>query len=153
MYSIAVSIVKKLQDNGHEAVFAGGCVRDFLMELPVNDYDIATSATPDQVESLFDKTIPVGKSFGVIVVVIDNFQFEVATFRNDGNYSDGRRPDTVEFSSMKEDALRRDLTINGIFFNPISGFFIDYVNGIKDIKRKNIQFIGNTEDRIKEDKL
>jgi poly(A) polymerase len=117
------------------------------------DVDIATSATPDQVEALFEHTIPVGKSFGVIVVLVDGEQFEVATFRNDGQYSDGRRPDSVSFSSMREDAVRRDFTINGMFYNPITDQFVDYVNGQEDLKNKLVRFIGNPQDRIDEDRL
>lgn len=152
MLQEAISIVKRLQDNGYEAVFAGGYVRDMLMKIPCNDIDIATSATPDQIESLFDKTLAIGKSFGVIVVIINNFEFEVATFRSDVG-SDGRRPDSVIFTSMKEDALRRDLTINGLFYDPISNIIIDYVGGQQDINNQIIRFIGNADDRIKEDKL
>jgi poly(A) polymerase len=149
----AVDIVKTLQDAGYQAVLAGGCVRDIILGNTPNDYDIATSATPDQVEQLFAKTIPVGKSFGVIVVLMGNEQYEVATFRNDGQYSDGRRPDSVSFSSMKEDALRRDFSINGMFMDPVKNEIIDYVDGRRDINEGIVCFIGNAQDRINEDRL
>jgi len=153
MKNKALAIIKKLNENNFQAVFAGGCVRDMILGIESNDIDIATNATPDQVEKLFDKTIPVGKSFGVIIVVIDNTEFEVATFRNDGNYTDNRRPDSVSFSSMKEDSLRRDLSINGMFFDPIEDKIIDFVGGQYDLNNKIIRFIGDPEKRIQEDKL
>src|SRR6056297_2887047 len=129
----AKHIVKVLQDAGHEAVIAGGAVRDMLLGFPVNDWDIATSATPDEVELLFDKTVPVGKQFGIIVVLFEGEEFEVATFRIDSDNSDGRRPDKIEFSSMREDAFRRDLTINALFFDPIKEEIFDFVHGEKDL--------------------
>jgi len=153
MKKTAIQIVKKLQEEGFQAVFAGGCVRDELLEIVPSDYDIATNATPDQVESLFSKTIPVGKSFGVIIVVENGFETEAATFRNDSKGSDGRRPDSVTFSTMEEDAKRRDFTINGIFFDPISEKYFDYVGGMEDLSARKIRFIGNPDDRIQEDHL
>jgi len=149
----AKKIVKHLQRNGYEAVFAGGCVRDMLLNITPHDYDIATSATPEVVESLFKNTKSVGKAFGVILVKFHNVDFEVATFRNDGNYSDGRRPDSVTFSSIVEDAKRRDFTVNAIFYDPVEKKVIDYVGGKKDLSNKVIRFVGNAEDRIKEDHL
>jgi len=153
MLEKAVEIVRKLKDNGHEAVFAGGCVRDMLLEIDYNDIDIATSATPDEVEKLFDKTIPVGKSFGVIIVIDGEDSFEVATFRSDGDYSDGRRPDSVEFTSMEEDAKRRDFTINAMFYDPIEDMVIDFFDGKGDLYCKTLRFVGNASDRINEDQL
>jgi len=149
----AVSIVRTLKDTGHQAVFAGGCVRDKIAGRSFDDIDIATSAIPDIVESLFEHTLSVGKSFGVIVVVDGEDQFEVATFRTDSAYGDGRRPDSVTFSSMKEDACRRDITINGMFYDPIESVLYDYVGGEKDFESKIIRLIGNPEARIGEDKL
>jgi len=149
----AERIVRKLQDRGFEAVYAGGCVRDMLLDVEPNDIDIATNATPDQIEGLFGKTLSIGKAFGVIVVIEDEAEFEVATFRSDGQYSDGRRPDSVEFSSMKEDAKRRDLTINGMFFDPISEKLYDFVGGEWDLKLKIVRLIGTAEHRINEDRL
>lgn len=153
MIDSAKKIVQTLVDNGHVALFAGGCVRDMVMGAMPKDIDIATSATPDEVESIFKRTIPVGKQFGVIIVLLDGEEFEVASFRSDGNYSDGRRPDSVIFSSPEEDAKRRDLTINGMFFNPLTGKLLDFVGGKKDIENKTIRFIGNPQERIDEDRL
>lgn len=149
----AFLVAKKLQDAGYQAVFAGGCVRDNLLGRFPQDYDIATDAKPDVIESLFEKTLAVGKSFGVIVVLIDEDEIEVATFRADGESSDGRHPDTVTFCGMEEDAKRRDLTINGIFFDPVATKTYDFVQGKADLENKVIRLIGNPEDRIKEDKL
>lgn len=153
MTTAAKEIVMKLKNAGHEAVFAGGCVRDMFLGLPAKDIDIATSATPDEVEALFNHTIPVGKQFGIIVVLYKNYEFEVATFRTDSKESDGRRPNSVEFSSIKEDALRRDLTINGLFWDPIEEKVFDFVGGEEDINHEIIQFIGDAQDRIDEDRL
>lgn len=149
----AVDVVERLQQAGYQAVFAGGCVRDMLIGVVPKDIDIATSATPDQVEALFEKTVAVGKSFGVIRVQYDGEEFEVATFRKDSKESDGRRPDSVEFSSMEEDAKRRDLTINALFFDPIADKIFDFVGGQADLKARHIRFVGNPQERIDEDKL
>jgi len=149
----AAEVVEILQKAGYQAVFAGGCVRDFLLEVEPNDIDIATSATPDQVEALFPKTVAVGKSFGVIRVQHSDYEFEVATFRTDSKDSDGRRPDSVEFSSIQEDAKRRDFTVNAIFFDPFGDKYLDYVGGQKDIKNRIIRFVGDANERIREDKL
>jgi poly(A) polymerase len=150
----AIEIIKVLRDNGHEAVIAGGAVRDFIMGNTPSDFDIATSAFPDQVEALFDKTLAIGKSFGVIVVVLGGYEIEVATFREDSKESqDGRHPDSVTFSSMEKDALRRDLTINGLFLDPLTNKIYDFVGGQKDIHDKVIRLIGDPDERIKEDFL
>ena len=153
MQKTAIQIVKKFQEAGYEAYFAGGSVRDMLMEKEPMDYDIATSATPDEIEKLMSKTIPVGKKFGVIVTEENGHHFEIATFRSDSSSSDGRRPDAVIFTSAKEDAVRRDFTINGLFYDPISKKVLDYVDGQKDIKDGVIRFIGEAHERIKEDHL
>ena len=153
METKAIQVARVLQANGHEAVFAGGWVRDMVMGVPCNDIDIATSATPDQVEALFEKTIPVGKSFGVVRVIFEGEEFEVATFRTDSATSDGRRPDSVEFSTMEEDAKRRDFTIGGMFFDPMKKVVIDFVGGRKDIEAGRLRFIGDPHQRIQEDKL
>lgn len=153
MFEEAIFIVKKLREHRFQAVFAGGFVRDTLLGIRYNDIDIATSALPDQIEKLFLKTVGIGKSFGVITIIMDKYSFEVATFRSDGEYLDGRRPSSVQFCSMKEDALRRDFTINGMFCDPISNKVIDYVKGLEDIVTQTIRFIGNPEDRIEEDRL
>ena len=154
----ALEILATLRVHGFVAVLAGGCVRDMLMGKKPKDWDIATNAVPEKVESLFKHTIPVGKAFGVIIVVIEGENFEVATFRCDkhSSYSDGRRPDSVTFGDMKSDALRRDLTINGLFWDPIARSgecLIDFVGGKKDLDKKIIRFIGEPEQRIEEDKL
>ena len=149
----AVSIVTKLQKNGFESYFAGGCVRDKLMNRNPEDFDIATQATPEEIAKLFSNTIPVGSSFGVMVVVKKGIQYEVATFRNEHGYSDGRHPDIVQFTTPEEDASRRDFTINGMFFNPLENKIIDYVNGQEDIKNKIIRAIGDPDKRFTEDRL
>ncbi len=149
----AEEIVRTLRRAGHTAYWAGGCVRDMVMGLEPIDYDVATNASPEQVVRLFPKTIPVGIQFGVIKVLIGEDSFEVATFRSDGNYLDGRHPIEVHFSSDREDALRRDFTINGMFFDPIDGKVIDYVGGQQDIQAGQIRAIGDPRERFEEDHL
>lgn len=156
--SFALEVVSRLRTAGFEAVWAGGCVRDALLGSIPKDYDVATSARPDDVIALFGKrkTVAVGASFGVVIVLgtdKSQEQVEVATFRTDGMYSDGRRPDNVRFCSAKEDARRRDFTINGMFYDPVTREVIDYVDGQKDLERGMIRAIGNAEERFKEDKL
>ncbi len=159
MERTAIQIIKTFQKAGYEAYFAGGSVRDMLMERIPEDYDIATSAKPDEIEKVvnemhFDsKTIPIGRQFGVILGVVNDHYFEIATFRSDSSYSDGRRPDAVMFTSAKEDAVRRDFTINGLFYDPVKKKVIDYVDGQQDIHDKKIRFIGEAHERIKEDHL
>ena len=153
IYNSAIIIVKKLNENGFKAYFVGGAVRDSLLGIPVKEIDIVTNAKPDEIQSIFKKTVGVGKSFGVIIVLIDGLQFEVATFRKDYEYLDGRRPVKIDFSDEKEDALRRDFTINGLFFDPINEIIIDYVGGVKDIDDKIIRTIGEPYQRFTEDKL
>lgn len=149
----AVSVAKKLRESGFEAFFAGGCVRDMVMGSKPEDYDIATNATPETVQSIFRHTIPVGVQFGVVIVLEGGAQFEVATFRSDGRYTDGRRPDEVRFGTAQEDVLRRDFTINGMLYDPIKRKLIDYIGGQEDIKKKLIRCIGNPQERFSEDKL
>ena len=155
--AFSVEVVEKLQNAGFEAFWAGGCVRDQILGIEPQDYDVATNATPDQIRTTFGKnrTLAIGAAFGVITVLGPKSagQVEVATFRKDGGYSDGRRPDSVEFTDAKEDALRRDFTINGMFFDPTTGNLIDYVNGKEDLGKRLIRAIGTPEDRIQEDKL
>jgi len=117
---IAAEIVAKLQQSGFAAFWVGGCVRDFLLGREPQDFDIATDAKPEQVEKLFRKTIPVGKKFGVIIVVENEIQFQVATFRAEANYQDGRRPEKIEFANAEADASRRDFTVNGLFYDPLT---------------------------------
>lgn len=153
----ALSIVRRLRDAGCEALWAGGCVRDLLLNNAPSDYDIATSATPKQVRKLFgyENTAAVGLVFGVVIVrePHSRHQIEVATFRTESSYSDGRRPDSVEFSTPEKDAQRRDFTINGMFFDPIAERVIDFVEGQEDLRLKRIRAIGDAEERIAEDKL
>lgn len=149
----AFAIVQKLKAAGFEALFAGGCIRDHLLGIAPTDYDVATSATPDTVEKIFEKTIPVGKQFGVILVILKGIQFEVATFRTEGGYQDGRRPGFVNFSNAEEDARRRDFTVNGLFYDPLAHRVLDFVNGQADLERKQICCIGNPAERFEEDKL
>ncbi|MBI3313847.1 MAG: CCA tRNA nucleotidyltransferase [Candidatus Omnitrophica bacterium] len=149
----AFTIAKRLKDQGHTAYFAGGCVRDFLMKKSPQDFDIATTATPDQVEKIFAKTIPVGKQFGVMLVVEGGKNFEVATFRREGGYQDGRHPSHVEFSAPEQDAVRRDFTVNGMFYDPFNQKVLDYVGGREDIQKKVIRAIGDPVQRFEEDKL
>lgn len=153
----AINVTQKLQAAGFVALFAGGCVRDDLLGKSPKDYDVATNATPDQVRALFGhrRTLAIGASFGVITVLgppkIN--PIEVATFRRDGGYSDGRRPDAVQFTDAREDAVRRDFTINGMFFDPVAQKIIDYVDGQTDLAQRQIRAIGDPHQRIQEDKL
>ncbi len=149
----AINILKQIRTAGFTAFFAGGSVRDHLLSREAKDYDIATSARPEQIEALFPKTVAVGKAFGVIVVVQDHTETEVATFRMDGGYQDGRRPDTIHFCGAEEDAKRRDFTVNGMFYDPVEDRIIDYVGGQEDLKKKIIRAIGDPERRFAEDHL
>jgi len=150
---IAIQIAKSLHKAGFTAYFAGGCVRDLIMKEKPKDYDIATTATPDDIEKLFSKCVPVGKQFGVMIVVMQKQHFEVATFRREGAYRDGRHPDHVAFTTPQEDAKRRDFTVNGLFYDPLKKSIIDYVEGKKDIRQKLICTIGDPEARFQEDRL
>jgi len=153
----AIEVVRRLQEAGYRALWAGGCVRDFLMGRVPKDYDVATDARPDSVRELFGqrRTLAVGASFGVIVVVGSkkSGNVEVATFRTEGTYADGRRPDNVVFSTPEEDALRRDFTINGMFYDPVAEKVYDYVEGEKDLAAGIVRAIGHPADRMTEDKL
>lgn len=150
-------IVRELQGAGHQALFAGGCVRDQLLGQTPKDYDVATSATPDQVRAIFGprRTIPVGAAFGVITVIGDKTtgNVEVATFRSDGKYTDGRHPDQVTFSDPEHDAQRRDFTINGLFYDPVLGQVRDYVGGQADLQLRIVRAIRNPRERFEEDHL
>jgi len=153
MREIAVDIIRHLQDAGHEAYLVGGCVRDELRKVVPQDYDIASSAHPDEVEVLFPKTVGVGKQFGVMLVIEKDHQFEVATFRSDAEYMDGRRPTSVTFSDAKADAKRRDFTINGLFLDPITDTLHDWVGGQADLVAKQLRTIGKPKERFGEDHL
>jgi poly(A) polymerase len=153
----ATQVVRQLRDAGFTALWAGGCVRDLLLGRSPSDYDVATSATPEQVMKLFrNRTIPVGAAFGVVRVrspLHDGDEVEVATFRSDGAYLDGRRPESVVFSSPELDAARRDFTINGMFLDPLTDELIDFVGGQADLKAGILRAIGDAEARFGEDKL
>ncbi|HXB61717.1 MAG TPA: CCA tRNA nucleotidyltransferase [Acidobacteriaceae bacterium] len=161
-YEAAAAIAHRLREAGHQAYFAGGCVRDMLLGIVPKDYDVATSATPEQVVALFAKTFTVGAHFGVVLVVEGEIATEVATFRSDGAYSDGRRPDAVKYTSdAKEDVLRRDFTINGMLLDPvvyadtgdIAAAVLDYVGGREDLAAGVVRAIGDPALRFAEDKL
>src|SRR5213075_3219821 len=143
MEEAARKVAARLREDGHIAYFAGGCVRDMVRGLAPKDYDIATDARPEVVQKLFPRTYAVGAHFGVIVVLENGFQFEVATFRSDGAYLDGRHPVEVHFATAGEDAARRDFTINGMFFDPEKEEVIDSVGGREDLERKLIRAIGD----------
>lgn len=153
----AIDTVRQLRDARFEALWAGGCVRDKLMGREPKDYDVATSATPEQIREVFGqrRTMAIGASFGVITVLGPRGagQIDVATFRRDATYSDGRHPDHVTFSSALEDAQRRDFTINGLFYDPLQERVIDYVDGQKDLERCVVRAIGDAASRFAEDKL
>lgn len=153
----AVRVVETLRESGFQAYWAGGCVRDQLLERMPKDYDVATNATPDEIRDVFGsrRTLAIGKAFGVITVRGPKGAgpVEVATFRQDAQYSDGRHPDNVTFTSAEEDAKRRDFTINGLFYDPINDQVIDYVNGQQDLQQRLLRAIGDPFERIAEDKL
>jgi poly(A) polymerase len=150
----AVDVVRRLRGAGFQALWAGGCVRDQILDLTPKDYDVATDARPEQVQALFRRTVAVGASFGVVEVLgPPPLRVQVATFRSDVSYSDGRHPDAVVFASAREDALRRDFTINGMFFDPLENQVIDYVGGQEDLKERLLRAIGDPAERFAEDKL
>ena len=149
----AVEIVRHLQSAGFSAFWVGGCVRDFLLGREPGDYDIATSARPEQVEKLFKRTVAVGKKFGVLVVLEGGHQFQVATYRAEADYRDGRHPEQVTFGDAQADAQRRDFTVNGLFYDPIAEKLHDWVGGEKDLRAKIIRTIGVPEERFAEDHL
>ena len=149
----AEEVARRLTDAGHEALFAGGCVRDRLEGEEPKDYDIATSARPDEVLALFPGGDEVGAHFGVILVRESGHQFEIATFRTDGPYLDGRHPESVTFTTAREDARRRDFTVNGLFENPATCEVLDYVGGRSDLEARVVRAIGEPSKRFEEDSL
>ncbi len=149
----ATDVLRRLRDAGHDAYFAGGCVRDRLLGREPLDYDVATNAPPEAVQALFPRTVPVGAQFGVILVLHGGARFEVATFRSDDAYVDGRRPSRVHFGSAEEDARRRDFTINALFWDPLDDRVIDFVGGADDLRAGVIRAIGDARARIREDRL
>jgi poly(A) polymerase len=154
MSRAAHEIVARLQKAGHVAYFAGGCVRDRLLGIEAKDFDVATAARPEQVQALFPRVTDLtGKCFGVVRVLFRDEQIEVASFRQDGAYVDGRHPENVRFATAEEDAQRRDFTINGLFYDPVADRLIDYVGGEADLRAKIVRAIGNPADRFAEDHL
>jgi poly(A) polymerase len=153
MENVAREVAARLREQGHIAYFAGGCVRDMVRGLIPKDYDIATDARPEAVQTIFPRTFAVGAHFGVVIVLENGFQFEVATFRSDDAYIDGRHPSAVHFSSPEEDAQRRDFTINGMFYDPVAEKVIDFVGGCADIDAKLVRAIGDPAQRFAEDRL
>jgi putative nucleotidyltransferase with HDIG domain len=149
----ATKLVRRLRESGFLAYFAGGCVRDALLRKQPKDIDIATDAKPDDVQKLFARTVAVGAKFGVVRVLEEGVEFEVATFRSDGVYLDGRRPVSVTFSSPGEDARRRDFTINGMFYDPVEDQVVDFVGGRSDLERRLVRSIGEPNERFSEDHL
>jgi len=149
----AEAVVRRLREAGHEAYFAGGCVRDWLIGRVPEDYDIATDAPPEKVLSLFPGSVAVGAAFGVVLVKAGGSEFEVATFRADGPSADGRRPVSVRFCSAEEDVRRRDFTVNGMLYDPIEDRVLDWVGGRRDIARKVVRTIGDARERFAEDRL
>lgn len=149
----AADICARLERAGHRALLAGGCVRDRILGRVPQDYDIATAAPVQEVLRLFDRTIPVGLAFGVVLVVVDGVPYEVATFRRDGRYRDGRRPESVSPGDERSDAARRDFTVNALFQDPVSGETLDYAGGLSDLRERVIRTVGNPEQRFAEDRL
>ena len=150
----ALEIIKTLGEKGHEAFFVGGCVRDALLGVECDEIDIATSATPEQIQRAFPKTVAVGESFGVVLVIRGDMKFEVATFRRESGYGDGRHPELVDYTeSAEEDVRRRDFTINGMLYDPVSGELHDYAGGLGDLERGLVRTIGDPGERFGEDRL
>ena len=149
----ALGIVRRLQCAGFAAFWVGGCVRDVLLGREPGDYDIVTSARPEQIEKIFKRTVPVGRKFGVMVVVEDRRQFQVATFRAESDYQDGRRPGRIIFGDAMADARRRDFTVNGLFYDPVGREVHDWVGGKADLRDRIIRTIGSPEERFAEDHL
>ncbi len=152
-YKTTLKVVNRLRQNCHEAILAGGCVRDMLLGTEPSDYDVATNAVPDEVARIFKRTLMVGAQFGVAIVLLEGRQIEVATFRSDDIYHDGRRPERVVFTDAEHDAQRRDFTINGMFYDTAAEKVIDYVGGQADLQKRVIRAIGNAEERFGEDHL
>ncbi len=150
----AIEIVRRLRDAGYTAYFAGGCVRDALRQAAVKDIDIATSATPEEVAALFPaQSIGVGQSFGVMLVVVDGVAYDVATFRTDGGYQDGRHPESITYDTAEHDAQRRDFTVNALFYDPLEERVIDFVGGVADLQAGQLRTVGEAVRRFREDRL
>ena len=149
----ALTVVKRLRQEGYQALFAGGCVRDYFLGRRPKDYDVVTDAQPEQIIPLFQKTLKIGARFGVVMVILNGKQVEVATFRTEADYRDGRHPQKVAFATAKEDAMRRDFTVNGMFWDPISKQLLDFVGGRQDLQKQIIRTIGDPDERFGEDYL
>lgn len=149
----ALAIIRHLRAAGHRAYLVGGCVRDQLMGQRPVDWDVATDATPERIEALFERVIPVGKAFGVMIVVRPEGEYEVATFRGDGDYRDGRRPEGVTFTGPEEDVQRRDFTINALLYDPVEQRVLDFVGGVEDIRAGVVRTVGAPAERFREDHL
>lgn len=149
----AYKVVRRLRKEGYQALFAGGCVRDRLLGQAAADYDVVTDAVPEQVTKCFKRTLQIGAQFGVVMVLTDGKQVEVATFRTEGGYQDGRHPTQVAFASAVEDASRRDFTVNGMFYDPITKEVLDFVHGQRDLEKGILRTIGNPDERFSEDYL
>jgi len=149
----AIKVIRRLNRNGFQALLAGGCVRDMLLGKRAKDYDVAANAQPKDVIGLFKRTLKVGAKFGVVIILLEDKQVEVATFRTEAGYTDGRHPSVVKFTGAAEDASRRDFTINGMFYDPLKEKVIDYVDGRADLKKKLIRTIGKPKERFSEDYL
>ena len=149
----ALAIVRRLREAGHDAFWVGGCVRDLVRGVAPKDFDIVTSARPEEVQALFPRTAPVGARFGVVIVIENGRPYEVATFRTESDYDDGRHPSRVAFATAEEDVRRRDFTVNGLLMDPETGRIIDYVEGRRDIERRLIRTIGDPDERFAEDRL
>ena len=152
-YKQALEVIRRLRERGFEALLAGGCVRDRLLGRTPSDFDVATNAAPQAITGLFRRTLTVGAKFGVVMVLLGDKQVEVATFRTEGGYQDGRRPSQVAFCDAREDAARRDFTVNGMFYDPIEEKLYDFVGGQADIEAKVLRTIGSPEQRFSEDYL
>jgi poly(A) polymerase len=153
MRAVARALVQRLQEAGYEAGWVGGCVRDLLLGHEPKDYDVATSARPDAIEALFKRTIPVGRKFGVLLVAEKGHTFEVATFRTEEGYGDGRRPDRVTYADARADVSRRDFTVNGLFYDPVAEKLWDWVGGEADVRARRLRTIGDPSQRFAEDHL
>ncbi|MHC4989023.1 MAG: CCA tRNA nucleotidyltransferase, partial [Planctomycetota bacterium] len=149
----AYKVVRRLRKEGYQALFAGGCVRDRLLGRAAHDYDVVTDAVPERVTKCFKRTLQIGVQFGVVMVLTDGKQVEVATFRTEGGYQDGRHPGHVEFASAVEDASRRDFTVNGMFYDPIEKTVLDFVQGQQDLEKRILRTIGDPDERFSEDYL
>ena len=149
----AYKVIRRLRKEGCQALFAGGCVRDRLLGRPAKDYDVATDAVPEKVAGLFRRTLEIGAQFGVVMVLMEGQQVEVATFRTEGGYQDGRHPGHVQFASAQEDASRRDFTVNGMFYDPVEKTVLDFVDGKRDLERRVLRTIGAPDERFSEDYL